>query len=75
MSEYSNATGHAAFFMMARLIQQLVLREVLTIEDAKELVDAALLDAEELFPDASQSKATRYLLETFLKDLDRPGSS
>ncbi len=75
MDKQVDPAGFAAFFLMIRLIQRLVRLNVLSLEDTRELVDAALLDAEELFANASQGRQVREFLELFLKDIDQSGNS
>jgi hypothetical protein len=65
-----DAPGSVAFFVMFRLIQHLVHRSVIELDGAKELVDLALLDAEELLGSSEGGKETREILESFLRDLD-----
>ncbi len=71
MAEKFDAAGFTALLLMIHLIQRLVYRNALNREDARELVDLALLDAEEIFGAAQQGQSVRDLLTQFLKDLDR----
>lgn len=65
------APGFAAFLIAIRLLQRLVMRGVLSIDDARELVDAALMDAEGLLTDSRSGDVVRQLLQQFLRDIER----
>ncbi len=71
MAEKFDSAGFTSLLLMIHMIQRLVFRGTLSREDARELVDLALLDAEEIFGSAPQGNAVRELLSQFLKDLDK----
>lgn len=71
MTEKFDSAGFTSLLLMIHMIQRLVFRGTLSRDDARELVDLALLDAEEIFGSAPQGNSVRELLSQFLKDLDR----
>jgi hypothetical protein len=71
MTDRFDSAGFTSLLLMIHLIQRLVFRGTLSREDARELVDLALLEAEEIFGSAPQGQSVRDLLSQFLKDLDR----
>ena len=71
MAEKFDSAGFTSLLLMIHMIQRLVFRGTLSRDDARELVDLALLDAEEIFGSAPQGNSVRELLSQFLKDLDK----
>ena len=69
------APGMAAYLITLRLIERLMLRDVIPLAEVRELVDAALLDAEISFGDALGGQPTRRYIELFLNSLRQPPTS
>ena len=67
--------GMAAYLITLRLIERLILRDAISLTDAHELVDAALIDAEISLGGASGGEPARRYIETFLNSLARPPTS
>ena len=49
MAEKFDSAGFTSLLLMIHMIQRLVFRGTLSRDDARELVDLALLDAEEIY--------------------------
>lgn len=70
MAGQFDSAGFTALLLQIHLIQRLVLRGTLSRDDARELVDQALLNAEEIFGAEVRGQGVRDLLAQFLKDLE-----
>ena len=64
-----DAHGVAAYLLVIRLVERLIQLDALSRADWQELVDLALLDAEEAYTDPHRGSVVRACLELLL---DRP---
>ncbi len=71
MTELHSVPGWVALFLMLRLIQNLVYRRTLTLADARETADSALLDAEQMLGESGVGTEVRGMLAACLADLDQ----
>lgn len=62
--------GAASLFIVVSLIQTLVHRGLLSLSDAKEMLDLALLNAEERLGNKPQLSIVRSLIASFLTDVE-----
>ena len=69
------APGMAAYLITIRLIERLILRGAISLVEVRELVDAALIDAETMFGDHPGGEPTRRYLEQCLSSLRQPPTS
>lgn len=70
MAEPLDPLAYASFLVLFRTLQRLVMRGVLSQDDAREIADGALLDAQQMIGHRPDAKAALDILEGLLKDLD-----
>lgn len=75
MDERAVAPGFAALLTTIRLIQRLVFRSALIADEARELADAGVLDAETMLGKAPQAAFVRELLTEFLNAMNQRPSA
>lgn len=69
------APGLASMVLIVELIRTMVWRRVISLADAREMVDRALLTAEQQFGTTNIGDPVRELIAALLKDIDQTPSA